>query len=262
MTEDGPSEQDETTPAEAQESDGADHGHEQDEESVADEGHEAVEGFTEVAPVPEDVVCGEGLTMMEEFITDTDNGCRPESCEGDRGDDGHCLLVERELTEEEVAELPTETIPYDEYGLEGCTEVSLGVCEQDGVLYCHDTVEGWNECLGQPSGDPCEHDESDPLSFAGSTQSQPASVTLPAGVWSVSVCLANNNVRTGQPEPFLVSMIAVNNDGRLYRLVPSETVVDGLWEQTIEAPAGLDRARLSVTPEGDGSWVITFTPSG
>ena len=233
-------------------------------EASTEDHEEEVEGFEEVEPIPQEVICGEGLTLMEEFVTDTDNGCRPEMCDHGRDHHGDCALppADEPMTEEEVAELPTETIPQEEYGLEGCTEVSLGVCDLEGVLFCHDTVEGWTECPGQPSGDPCEHDESDPLSFAGSTQSQPESVTLPAGVWAVSVCLTNNNVRTGQPEPFLVNMIAVNNDGRLYRLVPTETAVDGLWEQTIEAPDGLDRARLSVTPEGDGSWVITFTPSG
>ena len=232
----------------------------------ATEGHDEVEGFEDVEPVEQDVICGEGLTLMEEFVTDTDNGCRPEMCDDGRDDHGDCALppADEPMTEEEVAELPTETIPYEEYGLEGCTEVSLGVCDLEGVRYCHDTVEGWTECPGQPSGDPCEHDESDPLSVAGSGQitGEITAVSIPAGTWTVTVCLTGNNVRTGQPEPFLVNMIAVNNDGRLYRLVPTETAVDGLWEQTIEAPDGLDRARLSVTPEGDGFWVITFTPSG
>ena len=232
---------------------------------VQSEGHDEVEGFDDVEPVEQDVICGEGLTLMEEFVTDTDNGCRPEMCDDGRTDRGDCQLPPEDepMTAEEVAAVvDAEPLAPEEYIPEGCTEVSLGVCEQDGMTYCHDTIAGWAECPGQPTGDPCEHDVDNPLSYSGSTQSQPESVTLPAGTWLVTVCLTSNDLATGQPEPFLANMIAVNNGGLFYLFASEESVVDGSWQQTIEAPDGLDQANLNVTPEGGGFWVITFAPSG
>ena len=61
----------------------------------------------EPEPDPADlVICGEGLVKIDELITDEDNGCRPETCAGERGANGQCLIIEDELlTEEEAAEL-------------------------------------------------------------------------------------------------------------------------------------------------------------
>ena len=252
------------------------------------EGHEEVEGYEEVEP---EVICGEGLTLMEEFVTDTDNGCRAEICDDGRDHHGDCALppADEPMTEEEVAELPTETIPYEEYGLEDCTEVSLGVCDQGGVLYCHDTVEGWTECPGQPSGDPCEHDESNPLSFAGSGQitGQIPTVTLSPDTWSVSVCLWDNTISTGQPERFLVNLLETEEEGRDRRIwIPLITSEPPSWDSpftevvsevsagewsfagvisaALFADFGIDQLifEVAVTPEGGGSWVVTFIPNG
>ena len=257
----------------------------------ATEGHDEVEGFDDVEPVEQDVICGEGLTLMEEFVTDTDNGCRPEMCDDGRDDHGDCALppADEPMTEEEVAELPTETIPQGEYGLEGCTEVSLGVCDLEGVRYCHDTVEGWNECPGQPTGDPCEHDASDPLSFTGSGQvtGQIPTVTLSPDTWSISICLWDNNISTGQHERFLVHLFETEEEGRDRQiwipLVMSEppswdspltevvsSVAAGEWafagviSAALFDDLGIDQLifEVTVTPEGGGSWVITFIPNG
>ena len=227
----------------------------------ATEGHDEVEGFEDVEPVEQDVICGEGLTLMEEFVTDTDNGCRPETCEDGRTDRGDCQLPPEDepMAEEEVdAVEEAEPLDAEEYVPEGCTEVSLGVCEQDGVTYCHDTITGWAECPGQPSGDPCEHDANDPLVFMGSIQSQPAEVTLPAGVWLATVCLSNNDLITGQPAGFSANLLALQNGGIFYLLASAESVVSGSWAETIEAPDGLQQAQLNVTPDGGGSWVVAF----
>lgn len=239
----------------------------EDDEGHDDEGHEYVPGFEEVEPLPQGVTCGEGLVLMEQFITGTDNGCRPETCEGDRAADGECALVERELTDEDTAALPTETIPYDEYGLEGCTQVSPGTCDLDGVLHCYDTVDGWAECPGQPTGDPCEHDASDPLSFVGSLQTTDEfpQLMLDAGVWRVDACLRGNNVTTGAPSRFVVSLMTpINEDGmsRGGQIFDVASATDGEWTAEIEISADAATAtwELFVTPEGSGSWVVQFSP--
>lgn len=237
---------------------------------------------------PAEVICGEGLVMMGEFVTDTDNGCRPETCEGDRTEDGQCALVERELTEEEVATLEEATedddadpqddgptqLTWDEYGLEGCTEVSPGTCDLDGVLYCHDTNTGWAECPGQPSGDPCQHDETDPLSFTGSVQTtgQIPEVTLTAGLYRVDVCLANNDIATGSPDSFLVYFPPTATGGALLTpgdtsmvggpVVDEQSVVAGTWSREIEILwlADPEPFEIGVTPVGGGTWVLRFVP--
>ena len=252
------------------------------------EGHEEVEGFPESEPVEvveQNVICGDGLVLMEEFVTDTDNGCRAEMCDDGRDDHGNCALppADEPMTEEEVAELPTETIPYEEYGLEGCTAVSLGMCNRDGVLFCYDTVEGWAECPGQPSGDPCEQDETDDLSFTGSsvqTTGQIPEVTLTPGTWTVSACVTDNDVTTGVASPFQMALIPDLDAGHHYRLPEGETwannypavlfrsesVADGEWSRTIIVPSegqpALLNMEVAVTAEGGGTWVIIFRPSG
>ena len=239
---------------------------------------------TTAAPelVEHEVVCGEGLVLMEEFITDTDDGCRAEACDHGRTDDGRCMVPEDEvLSDEEIAALPTDTIPYEEYGLEGCSEVSPGMCEDaSGTLFCHNTITGWAECPGQPSGDPCEHDASNPLSFAGSVQvtGQIPTVTLEPGVWRVAVCLWGNDIATGSPAPFTVFLgTPPGDDGRIRLPVPTppfpewmsggawlsvESVISGEWSWHIEAFDPPEPMELSVTPEGAGSWVLTFSGGG
>lgn len=260
----------------------ADHG-------VADEDHPHidVEGFEDVDPIPEDVICGDGLTLMEEFIAENDNGCRPDVCDHGRGDDGQCLTPEEELlTGEEAAEAADEDhlLSFDEYAPDTeCTEVSLGVCEDaDGTLHCHDTNTGWAECPGQPSSDPCQHDENDPLSFAGSgTQitGQIPTVTLTPGVWTVTACVRNNDIATGTPDGFLMSLIPDLNAGAWYRLPDDDTegfscgapgmlhcaaaVVNGEWSRDIVVPnedeSPVLPMQVSVIPEGGGSWTVRFS---
>ena len=190
------------------------------------------------------------------------------------GEDGHCLFAEEELTEEEAAAIADlDPLPWEEYGLEGCTEVALGMCDLDGVLHCHDTITGWAECPGQPSGDTCEHTENDALSFTGSTQrtgSQPT-VTLAAGTWAVSVCLWDNTVLTAQPAPFTANLLEVPEEGRQRQiwipLVDEQSVASGQWTNNEVLPAQiydeLDADEfifeIAATPEGGGSWVIRFT---
>ena len=238
----------------------------------ATEGHDEVEGFEDVEPVEQDVICGEGLTLMEEFVTDTDNGCRPETCEHGRTDRGDCQLPPEDepMTAEEVAAVvDAEALVPEEYIPEGCTEVSLGVCEQDGLLFCHDTVEGWAECPGQPTGDPCEHDESNPLSVAGSGQitGEITTVSLSVGPWTATVCLTGNDLQTGQPEPFSLhlSPFAVTDPSfdpteivTVVDVRAEQSVIDGTWSHRFDVAEPTDY-QVWATPEGGGFWVLTLS---
>ena len=226
----------------------------------ADHEEEAVEGFPEVEPLERDVICGDGLVLLAEFVTDTDNGCRPEMCDDGRTDHGDCQLPPEDepMTEEEVAELPTETIPQEEYGLEGCTEVSLGVCDQDGLLFCHDTVEGWNECPGQPS-EGCT--KNDAAAFAYDHLDQPTgnellSPSLSPGVWKLTARVCGNDTMTGNPSGFVVSVRGSATIAHIYQ----ESVVDWFGEQSFTITEDTGAIEVWVTPEGNGQWVVAFYP--
>ena len=217
------------------------------------------------------VVCGEGLERFDEYVAFDDNGCRPEACDSGRGDDGYCLLVEEEQTAQLTSDDPTETVPWDEYGLEGCAEVSPGVCDLDGVIYCHDTSTGWTECPGQPDTDAtCEHDADDPLSLTGTVQTtgEIPTVTLSPATWSIGVCVWSNDVTTGQAASFLVVLREQVAEGAFIRkeLVNEPSIVTGEWflEHIFTTTFFEDFNReqivfeVRVTPEGGGYWVITF----
>ncbi len=137
------------------------HGHPHDDETTTSLVYPVVgpggaqEGGGEIVAEPEPdpadlVICGEGLVKIDELITDEDNGCRPETCAGERGANGQCLIIEDELlTEEEAAELleNAELVPWEEYGPEGCTQVSPSVCEDaSGVLLCDIGIGSWQPC--------------------------------------------------------------------------------------------------------------------
>ena len=208
--------------------------------------------------------CGEGMTLMAEHATADDNGCRPEECETGRGSGGHCLLDEEPLEETEAAEAEDNALlDWEDYGLQDCVETGPGVCERDGVLFCHDTIDGWNECPGQPSGDPCEHDDSDPMSITGSIQVTGAipEVVLAPGTYRIDVCLRGNNVTTGEPAPFAVfiadSTYAVQSDA----VWETTGVVEGRWAAEITVPEDFnDAVAVHATPEGGGTWVVRFSP--
>ena len=226
----------------------------------ATEGHDEVEGFEDVEPVEQDVICGDGLVLLAEFVTDTDNGCRPEMCDDGRTDHGDCQLPPEDepMTEEEVAELPAETIPQEDYGLEGCTEVSLGVCDQDGLLFCHDTVEGWNECPGQPS-EGCT--KNDAAAFAYDHLDQPTgnellSPSLSPGVWKLTARVCGNDTMTGNPSGFVVSVRGSATIAHIYQ----ESVVDWFGEQSFTITEDTGAIEVWVTPEGNGQWVVAFYP--
>ena len=247
----------------------------------ADHEEEAVEGFPEVEPLEQDVICGDDLVLLAEFVTDTDNGCRPEMCDDGRTDHGDCQLPPEDepMTEEEVAELPTETIPQEEYGLEGCTEVSLGVCDQDGLLFCHDTVEGWTECPGQPTGDPCEHDASDPLTVAGAsdTGGTTPEITLASGLYRVDICLSGNDLTTDESSGFRVYLPPVTDANNIVvggvlltpgdqsqvggLIVNEESVTSGEWSYEVEVVWSNEAKPVAVvvTVVGGGSWTVSFS---
>ena len=218
---------------------------------------ESQEGYEEVEP---EVICGEGLTLMEEFVTDTDNGCRAEICDDGRDHHGDCALppADEPMTEEEVMELPTETIPQEEYGLEGCTEVSLGVCDKDGLLFCYDTIEGWNECPGQPS-EGCTKNEA--AAFAYDHLDQPTgyeilSPVLSPGVWKLTARVCGNDAVTGNPSGFVVSISGAVTIAYIYQ----ESVVDWFGEQSFTITEDTGTIDVWVTPEGGGQWVVAFYP--
>ena len=211
-------------------------------------------------------VCEDGLTRFEDLVTEEDNGCRPQVCDNGRGDDGHCLFAEEELTEEEAAALAdADPLPWEEYGLEGCTEVALGMCDLDGVLHCHNTITGWAECPGQPSGDPCIYDGSDPLSLRGSIQvtGQVPEIVLEAGVYDIHVCLWDNDVATGEPEAFAVFIADSTYQVQSDAVWVTEGVAAGEWRAEIVVPEGFTEPLVvHVTPEGGGMWVVQFSLRG
>ena len=211
--------------------------------ALADEDTESPDPPAEDADA-EAAACADGMALMEEFATGSDDGCRPETCENGRDDRGECLAVEADPAGEEPAAASEEgdPLPWDAYGLEGCTQVSLGVCDLDGVRYCHDTVTGWAECPGQPSGDPCDHDPADPLSVTGSflITGQIPEVVLTAGLWTMHVCLSGNNIATGNAEPFQVALFSPIGESGGWPWPPAvlgpETVTDGFWQVPLEVP--------------------------
>ena len=216
-------------------------------------------------PVDAAVECGPGMALIEAHVTDTDNGCRPEACEAGRGDDGHCLPAEEPLTEEEAAALEdVEPIPYDEYGLEGCTEVSPGVCDKDGVLHCY-TVEGWTECPGQPSGDnPCDG-ESGPdgsITVIGADTITGLDIDLSAGQWEAVSCAHGTagriNITLTTPD-FSKYAVIVGPDAEvaslsepvryLFTLTEDDAAAEWMLFAAIDGAVGIE-------------WVVRFIPVG
>ena len=251
------------------------HGHPHDDETTTSLVYPVVgpggaqEGGGEIVAEPEPdpadlVICGEGLVKIDELITDEDNGCRPETCAGERGANGQCLIIEDELlTEEEAAELleNAELVPWEEYGPEGCTQVSPGVCEDaSGVLLCDIGVDGWQPCPGGSSNaEACPTPASgDPLALTGSRQTTGAEVNLTEGEWVAEICVRGNDLTTGQPSQF-TAVVHEPDFSFVSFLVPIvQEVVDGDWTQ----PFTLDQDRsleVAVTPAGGGTWTITFT---
>ena len=114
-------------------------------------------------PEPEPgVSCADGLVVMAEFVSDDDDGCRPEVCDDGRGDDGWCLApdyVEVEDPGDEPLGEPVE--PSTDPGAHPCerqvdsADGLLGICTAGGVRYCFDS--GWDLCPGG-GGEPCPAD--------------------------------------------------------------------------------------------------------
>ena len=255
------------------------HGHPHDDETTTSLVYPVVgpggaqEGGGEIVAEPEPdpadlVICGEGLVKIDELITDEDNGCRPETCAGERGANGQCLIIEDELlTEEEAAELleNAELVPWEEYGPEGCTQVSPGVCEDaSGVLLCDIGVDGWQPCPGGSSNaEACPTPASDdPLAFTGSVQAQSPQVNLTEGEWTAEICLRDNDLKTGVPRHFRASLIFWSAPGEILgvvQLVDAAAIVEGNWTETFSLPAGIPPAELAMVPVGGGTWTTTFT---
>lgn len=181
--------------------------------------------------------------------------------------------VDRELTEEEAAALAEQgPIPYSEYGLEGCTEVSAGICEDaDGVMHCNDVVSGWSECPGQHvtgQTDACPVVEpSDRFAFTGrfQTTGQIPLVLMAEGRWRIDACLRGNDLTTGEPGTFYVSLFTPPNDegrGKGGVLFDEEAVVDGEWSTEIDLVWGEHEPlpfEVLVTPGGHGLWTLHIT---
>ena len=213
-------------------------------------------------------VCEDGLTRFEDLVTEEDNGCRPEVCDDGRGDDGHCLFAEEELTEEEAAALEDiEPLPWEEYGLDGCTEVALGVCDLDGVLHCHNTITGWAECPGggtAAEGSCPAVEPDDPFAFTGPLLANEAVplVLMEEGTWRIDACVRGNDLTTGEPSRFTVSLFTPPNEegrGKGGVLFDEEAVVNGEWTTEIYLVWGEYEPlpfELWVTPVGGGTWTV------
>ena len=211
-------------------------------------------------------VCEDGLTRFEDLVTEEDNGCRPQVCDNGRGDDGHCLFAEEELTEEEAAALAdADPLPWEEYGLEGCTEVALGMCDLDGVLHCHNTITGWAECPGggtAAEGSCPAVEPDDPFAFTGPLLANEAVplVLMEEGTWRIDACV--RGMTTGEPSRFTVSLFTPPNEegrGKGGVLFDEEAVVNGEWTTEIYLVWGEYEPlpfELWVTPVGGGTWTV------
>ena len=146
-----------------------------------------------------------------------------------------------------------------------------GVCTIDGERFCYSET-GWGDCPGGDiTGDACPAVEAgDALAFTGTSQitGQWPLVWLDDGTWRIDACLEGNDLTTGEPSRFTVSLFTPPNDegtGKGGVLFDVESVVS--WKGTTEI--GLVWGDLEpmpfeveVTPVGGGTWTLHMTKVG
>ena len=225
------------------------------------------------------VICADGLVVMAEFVSDDDDGCRPEVCDDGRGAAGGCLApdyVEIENPDDEPLGEPTEpSTDPDAHPCERQVDSAdglLGICTVGGVRYCNDG--GWGLCPGG-GGEPCPAiPAGDPLAFSGrgGLNTVENVVPLTAGRWRADICLTDSPYGASG---FVVYMANLDGfpvmqiDGEwnsyfVYVEGPANNlpgVAEGRWSVEFEVPSIVAHRtkRLLVTAAAGGFWTVVFT---
>ena len=171
-------------------------------------------------------VCDAGEVVLEDFVSDSDDGCRPEFCELGRTRQGECYG-------DHVALIagPTTTLAPQPAG-EPCQQPAAG----ESLRFSSDSYD--------PDDPPLLH--------------------LGRGEWRMDICVRHND-RTGRPERLKVSMSTPVVSGvpmDVWFLLDVISAANGDWssdEFKINYPDPVPPLRLGVDADGGGDWVATFT---
>lgn len=222
--------------------------------------------ITTTTTVPE-VFCAEGLVSMPEHATDTDDGCRFETCDNGRTGDGWCRgpdYVEVENPGDdpgEPAEPSTDPNDHPCQRQDDAADGLLGICTHRGVRYCFDHE--WLVCPGG-GGEPCPA-VSGPLAFSGrgGLNTVDNIVPLTAGKWRADICLWDSPYG---PSDFTVVLWIQPSAPSARWLVevkgPSQNqagVAEGRWTDEFEIPAYVHNRTMLVTAAAGGEWTVAFT---
>ena len=198
--------------------------------------------------------CGEGFVVLAEFATDTDDGCRQELCEHDRGDDGVCLTSDQVSVEPSTGAHPCARQVDSADGL-------LGICTHGGVRYCYNG--GWDLCPGG-GGEPCPP-TSGPLTFRGRGGLNTVSnvVPLTPGRWRADICLWDSpygktsfNVVLWMQRVAPSFVALVNEEGPEH---DGPGVAEGRWQVELDISEAVPDRTMWVTAAGGGEWTVGFT---
>lgn len=189
--------------------------------STTDDGRDGADGTAS------STVCDAGEVLLEQYVSGSDDGCRPEACELGRDYQGECLG-------EHVALIagPTTTLAAQPAG---------DPCEQPAA------------------GDPLRFssDSFDPDNLPP--------VYLERGMWRLDICVRHNDRATGRPERLTVTLATPVVEGQPMRFrMPLDviSVANGDWssdEFAIRYPDPIPPLLLDVDTVGGGDWVVTFT---
>ena len=146
-----------------------------------------------------------------------------------------------------------------------------GVCVVDGERFCYSEA-GWGDC---PGGDAVSDgscrvvEPGDVFAFTGTTQiiGELPLVLMDEGTWRIDACLRDNDLTTGVPGRFTVSLYTPPNDegtGKAGTLFDVESVVNGEWTTEIDLvwPDEPMPFNVAVTPVGGGTWTLHLAKIG
>ncbi len=147
---------------------------------------------------------------------------------------------------------------------------AAGVCTVDGQRFCYSEA-GWGDC---PGGDTAVDgscpavEPGDPFTFTGTGglyNEEPPRVLMEEGSWRIDACVRNNDLTTGEPSRFTVSLFTPPNDegtGKGGVLFDVEAVVNSEWTTEIDLVWGQYEPlpfEVLVTPVGGGTWTVHIT---
>lgn len=189
--------------------------------STTDDGRDGADGTAS------STVCDAGRVVLDQYVSDSDDGCRPAACELGRDYKGECLG-------DHVALIagPTTTLAPQPAG-EPCEQPAAG----DALRFSSDSFD--------PGNLPPVH--------------------LERGTWRLDICVRHNDRATGRPERLTVTLATPVVEGQTMRFrMPLDviSVANGDWssdEFAIRYPDPIPPLLLDVDTVGGGDWVVTFT---